>query len=320
MAKVSIKPFFVAYGSEPFLLDRDLFRAKTMSGRSAQVIDGEEATDSHVVSICESTPYDEHERVVIVDNAHKLKGSKTLLQYIEDKNPFDTNVILVAIIRSEKLPEVWGKAAVKGRLVVHQKLKTWDNNNEVVKWTIKEAFHLGMTLDEDLATFMYKALDGDLYRISSELQKLKLLCGSGKVARETVVSIIAHGYKVEPIEVADATIDKDLRGAFNLLSVCYRVMGDEASVPITSALSKQVDRMVVARSLLDQGADESTIGPAIEVHPYRCKIHTLPRARKHTLIQFLSYMRLLRKLDSQVKGSSLSKRTLVELAVFSIAR
>jgi len=320
MAKASIRPFFVSYGSEPFLLDRDLAKAKAMPGRRAVVLDGEELGDVQVVEICETIPVDGSDQVIIVDNAHKMKGGKALSAYIEDKDVADTSTVLVAIVRSEKLPEVWGKAVVKGRLVVHQKLKTWGDNNEVVKWTIKEAFQMELTLDDEAAQFMFKALNGDLYSISSELQKLKLVCGSGKVPREQLLTIIAASPKTEPVEVADAATDKDIRGALNLLSSCYRVMGEEASVPITSSLSKQVERLLVARTMLDHGADETTIGPALDMHPYRCKVHLLPRAKKHTVAQLITHMRLLRKLDADVKGAAPSKRTLVEFAVLSIAR
>ncbi len=315
MAKKQVRPFFISYGSEPFLLDRDLDRARRMDNRLAIILDGEETSDVGVVNACEMGD----DRVVIVDNAQKVTG-KALEAYIDEKDVLDTTTILVAIIRSEKLPEVWGKAAAKGRLVVHQKLKTWDNNNEVVKWMIKEAHLLELSLSEELAELMFEQLGGDLYRIYGELQKLKLLCGSGKVSREHLILVLAPSPKADPFEVADATIDKNVRDALKLLSICYKVMGDEAHVSVTGSLIRQVERMLVARSMLDQGEDESAIGAALEIHPYRCKVHVLPRARKHTVPQLISYMRTLRRLDVEVKGPSLSKRTLVELAVHSIAR
>jgi len=317
--KKTVKPFFVAYGSEPFLLDRDLEVARSTKDRQATVLDGEDLTDEQLVTLCESTPWDEHDRIIIVDNAQKVVG-KALAAYVDAKAPADVDTVLVAIIRSDKLPEVWGKAAAKGRLVVHQKLKTWDNNNEVVRWTIREALSLELTLSEELAGVLFNQLGGDLYRIYGELQKLKLICGSGKVTREQIVSVLSPSPKPDPLEVAEATVNKDLRAAMFLLSGCYRAMGDEANVPVASSLVKQVEKLLVARSLLDQGADETAIGPALDLHPYRCKVHVLPRARKHTVPQLVSYMRTLRRLDVEVKGPSLSKRTLVELAVYSIAR
>lgn len=319
MAKASIQPFIVSFGVEDYFLDRDLARARGWKDRSIFQVEGEDVTDFELVSLCESAGLDAGERVVIVDNAQKVKGDKDLKAYIDAKSPTDGSAVLVAIVRSEKLPEVWARAAKKGKLFEHKKLKTYDTNNEVLKWVGTEALRLELGLDKGVAEFLFQMVGGDLYKIASELTKLQVLVGKGnKVTLAHLKLVLAPSPSAEPWQVAEAAIERDAKKALNLLSVVYRTMGEEAHVPLSFSLIKQVEKLIVARSLLDQKASEEEIAVALGMHPWRCKTYFIPQVRKHTLGGLISCLGGLRKLDVDVKGPARSKRTRVELAVLSL--
>jgi DNA polymerase III delta subunit len=119
--------------------------------------------------------------------------------------------------------------------------------------------------------------------------------------------------------VAEAAIEKNTKKAMNLLSVLYRNQGEEVNVPLTYALMKQVEKLVVARRMLDQRASEEDIAGALGMHPWRFKNHFLPLVRRHEMVKLIGHMSRLCKLDADVKSSARSKRTHVELAVLSIS-
>ncbi len=321
VAKTSASvPFVVSFGSEPYFLDKDLERGRHWPGRSVITIDGDGTTDTELVSVCETGSFDGGPRVVVVDEANKIKGDKALRAYIEEKDPKDDTTVLVAIIRSEKLSALWASAAKKGRVVEHKKLKTWDTNNEVIKWAEAEARKLDLTLDKGISDVLFQYLGGDLYRISSDLRKMLLLVGKGgKVTMDHVKLTISPSMSAEPFQVAEAAIAKDLKRAMNLLSVVYKTMGDGASVPVSFSLQRQVEKMVVARQLLDRGTSEEDMAQLLDMHAYRFKNFFLPHVKKHRLTDLIRHMDLLCRLDVDVKGPARSKRTHVELAVISIA-
>lgn len=319
MASKIGSPFIISFGAEPYFLDADLERARTWKDRSIVLVDGADISDVELVGICETRQMDDSLRVIIVDEANKVKGDKALKAYIDDKNPKDDSTVLVAILRTDKCPEVWLRAAKKGKLIEHKKLKTWDSNNEVVRWIEGEARRLGLTLGAGIADALFALLGSNLYRIISELQKLQLLVGKETVTTQHIRLVISPVLIATPFQVADAAVNKNLKSAMNLLSVLYKNMGEEANVPITSALMWQVEKLTVVRSLLDQGMSEEDIAGAIGMHLYRFKNSLLPMARKHKLRDLLSMMSRLCTLDENVKGSARSKRTHVELAVLSIA-
>ncbi len=317
--KIVLQPFFVSFGAEGYFLDQDLERARGWKDRTMQLVDGEDITADELVSLLETRGFEDLDRVVILDNAQKVKESKALKRYIEDKNPTDGTSVLVALVRAEKLPEIWNTAAKKGRLSEHRKLKTWDGNNEVLKWISLTASRLEMTLDTGAADMVYQLVGADLYRLSNELEKLQLLAGKGKkVGIEHVKAVLAPSPSAEPWQVAEAVVEKDARKAMNTLSLVYRNMGEDAHVPVTFSLIKQVEKLLVARQLLDQQASEEEIAAAVGMHPWRCKTYFVPHVRKHSFGALISCLGGLRKLDQMVKGPARSKRTRVELMVLSI--
>ena len=283
------------------------------------MVEGDAVTDTDLVSICETRNIDGQNRVVVLDDAQKVKGDKALKAYIADKSPTDDSTVLVVIVRSEKLPDIWAQAAKKGKLFEHKKFKTWENNNEVVKWATTEAMRLELGLDKGVPEMLFQLTGGDLYRISGELRKLQLLVGKGnKATIPDLKLVLAPSPAAEPFQVAEAAAEKDIKKAMNLLSIVYRTMGDEAHVPLSYSLIKQVEKLIVARHLLDKAAPEEEIAVAVGMHPWRFKNYFLPNVRKHTFTGLVSCMGDLRKLDADVKGPARSKRTRVELAVLSL--
>jgi DNA polymerase-3 subunit delta len=316
----SSAPFVISFGVESFFLDRDLERGLKWPGRALTTVEGDGTSDVDLVGICESRTMDDSPRVVVVDEANKIKGDKALRTYIEEKNPKDDSIVLVAIIRSEKCSDVWQLAAKKGKLIEHKKLKTYENNNEVVRWVETEAMRIGLRLDKGISEALFSLLGSDLYRISSELRKLLLLVGKDqKATKEHLKLVIAPAPTAEPYQVAEAAMNKDLRGAMNLLSTVYKNMGDDANVPIAYALMRQIEKLTVVRSLLERGVPEDELAASIGMHPFRFKSSVLPQVRKHSLSDLVRIMSRLCKLDTDVKGPARSKRTHIELAVLSVA-
>jgi len=320
MAAKRTDTFMVFFGGEDFLLDRDIARARTWKDRQVIMVSGEDVDEREFVGICETGNLDGALRVVILDDAQKLKGDKALKKYIEGRSENDGGPVVVAVVRSDKCPSIWNEAAKKGKLVEHKKLKTWDSNNEVVKWVENEARRLGLLLDKGVSDILFQYVGPNLYRLANELTKLFVLVGpNGKVGVEQVVLVIAKSQTAEPFQIAEAAFSKDSRKAMNTLSTVYKNMGDDAHVPITFSLIRQAEKFVLARSLLDGKASEDDIAVALGMNPWRCKNQFLPLVQRHQMPDLIRLMGRLCKLDVDVKSSARSKRTLVELAVMSIA-
>lgn len=311
--------FVVSFGGEDYFLDRDLEKARAWKDRKVVLLSGEDVNEREFVGICETNNLDGLPKVIILDDAQKMKGDKVLKAYVAGREAADNGAVVVAIVRSEKCPAIWSEAAKKGRLIEHKKLKTWDSNNEVVKWVEAEARKLGLTLDKGISETLFQFVGPNLYRLRNELTKLSLLVGQGKVGIEQVALVIAKSPNAEPFQVAEAAFAKDARRAMNTLSTIYKNMGEDAHVPVTFSLIRQAEKFTLARSLIDRNTPEDEVATALEMHPWRFKTQFLPVVQRHRTTDLIRMMGRLRKLDVDVKSSAKSKRTLVELAVMSIA-
>lgn len=316
---------YVYYGAEGYLLDRALRTVRKWPGRVVRAVDLEDGgTDQAIVDQLRMGGEDASPRTVIVDEAQEFKEgkAKVLRQYVDDLLPSDTQTVLVAFVRESKLPAVWAHVASKGKSVEYQKLKTFGKTNEVIKFIREHAVEMGLSLDVGVDEDLFKLTAGDLYRIHNELRKVQILASvknTAKVTRQMLMFVVAPAAKVEPWEVADAAFAKNKTLAMSGLSVLFRTSGDDGIVPLVYALMKQIQKFLVARHMVDSGTTPDLIAQAIDMHPYRCKEFFLPMVRKHDPKILAQHMGLLCKLDRDVKGSSRSKRTLVELAVLSIA-
>lgn len=311
-------PFVIAYGGEDFLLDQIVDKGRSMKNRRVFYLDGDGMTDVEFVDICVQRTFESMKKVVVLDNANKLKGDKALTPFIEETDPKDGSVFVFAIIRSEKLPAVWRAAAKKGRTHHFPSFKPWETGKKEARISA-EARRLGLTLEASVPGVFLRFLGDDLRRVSNELRKLTFVVEGRPVEPKDVARVLAADKPVQPWEVADAATNKDKRRAMNLLSHLFKTMGDSASIPITAGLVRQVERLILARQMMDKGDEVQVIATRLDMHPFPLQKNVLPRAQKFTVRELRDQMNKLCRLDALVKGPARSKRTHVELAVLSIA-
>lgn len=317
-------PVVVSFGEESFFLDRDLKVFSNAPGYAVTRLDGSEVNSSKVVNACVSTQinFDDLDNppvnLVIVDNANKLKVEKSLKSYLEGLDPKDMSAILIGVFRSASVTGPWSKLGPKAEVREHKKLKTWENNNEVVQWIQNETARVGLKVDSKVALLMFQVAGDDLYRLSSEIHKLKLLVGKGVVTLEHLNLVMTPSSTIASWDVADSVFHKNWKKALSQVSTIFKYAVDDPSLMILGALIKGVERLFVARSMLDKGVTHDEIAGRLGMHPYRFKMSVLPQAEKQTTARLVSNMQMLSKLDVDLKRTS-HRRTLVELAVYDLA-
>ncbi len=316
-----LSPVVVSFGDEDFFLDRDHADFRKQPDRAVICVDGDDLKgDYELVSICETRTMESKPRVIVVDNANKVKPEKAMKAYLEKKSAKDTDVVLALVHRDVKLPVFWSKLGDKVVIQERKKLKTFETNNEVVKWISDELRRQGLKADDRIANVIFMGTGTDLYRVTNEIQKLKLLVGAGNtVTVEHLQSILTIGSTVDVWQVVDAAANKEAKKAVNLLSSLYKYASDEPSILLAYSLMKQAERMLVACSLLSRGTPEDEVASRVGMHPWRCKTFFAPMVRKHTVGSLTRTMQDLCKLDVEIKRTTHSKRTLLELAILRFA-
>jgi len=317
-------PFHIAYGDDDFMLGRHLVFGRSFGKRSIIQVDGDTISEADLLLVCESNSLDGLGRVVVLDNAQKLKG-KDLARYIEDTDRNDLTTILVAVVRATRLPEPWSKVGSKGDVVTCHELKPWAEKDGI-ELIQAEAQKHKIKLAVEVPGLLWRTIGNRSSRLCNEISKLAVLVGpGGTVTKEhlkLVLASVPQADSYQAVQLAEATFRKDARGAMQKVSKLYKHMGEQASVPIASALMKQAERYYVARRMLDAGDAVDIVATRFGMGGKRTfffKRDVLPAVKKHAARSLLDQMNSLCELDVKVKGSAHSKRSLVELAVLSIA-
>jgi DNA polymerase III delta subunit len=312
----TFKAFHVAFGGEDFYLDRYIETTR-QSKRRVIVLDGEDTSETQLVDLCESMSEDP--RTVVIDNAQALKGGKEIRRYVEERDARDQSVILVAIVRAEKLSELWSFVAESGKRIEFKKIKPWQKD-AYLSFVSAEATRGRVAVRKDAAEALYQCTGPDLYRLANEIRKLGVYVGqAGEISAKLVLEMATKTPHAEPHLIAEAALSKDMRRAMSLFSVLCLKSGEAQFGAVVFQLMKQVETTVVVRSLQDKGMEAADIASTLDVNVWRFKEAMAPVARKHDLKSLVGYMRALSKLDADVKTSSPFKRTMIEMAMLRIS-
>lgn len=311
--------FTVFYGGEDYLLNRELSRGKNWPNRLITELDGDKASEDELISALETQTFDDTEIAVTLDNAQSMKMGKEFAAYVEECDPKDTSTVLVAIYRKPTISGVWSKLGDKARYFEHKQYKPWEVDL-IFKRLNKEAGRFGLTLTQPAFKVLHTVYGENLHGASNEIQKLSFVVNKGgDITREHVLMVCPRQMPVMPWDVANAASDKSLKQALNKTALLFKYMGETAAVPIVASLMRQTERLLIGRSMLDQGKSKEEIGSALNMKPFVVEKQLLPVLRKHSCSDLQMQMKKLCELETKVKGAAQSKRTLVELAVHQFA-
>jgi len=321
MAKLS-SPFIVISGDDDFSQDRYIaYRKTAWKKRHITLRDGADMSEVDLVNLCETEPiFDEGQgRVIFLDNAQELKCGKVWSEYVDKRNPANLSNLFLAIVRDAKMPACWSSLAKKGTSVAFMKPRPWESK-KILDGIDDEAEGLKLKLDLGVADLIYRLLGNNLRSVVNELTKVSYLVGPDRLVRkEHVVKVMVSSVEIEPHQVMEAAFGKNKKLAQNRLSKLFKLSGDPVCIPIVVSGLHQVEKLLIARQILDQDGSVADVAIRLGIHEYVCKINIVPTAQKHTAKALLGHMNNLCKLDFQIKGAARSKRTLEELAVLAIA-
>lgn len=298
----------VLCGSEDYLLDRDLTDIVSSSTEDTIVtLDGRETSSEEVLESLQQFPMDGSDLVVMVDHAEKLKPLDDLLDFLAES---PKGVQLVVCCRSETLPKSWSGV---GKVVQRDKLKSWQES-KIEALLKSEAEHLGLDLSDDSAAYLVRSYSNDITASLNAVKKAAWVSGA-KITQNALTRVSPKKINPLPWEVAELAITGQTFKALAFATLLFAQEGDEAAFPILSSMMRLTERFFLARSLFDQQGDHNGLGQAIGVNPYLYDKNMAPTVSKLSANFLSQKMKRLCEIEIKMKGSSLPKRVLIEIAV-----
>lgn len=218
----------------------------------------------------------------IPDEIIEYKLPDQLAEYSEDSQI----VPIVAgrrayIVKSDKVPDlpiydndilivVGGKKPISDprakRILSFPKLKTYDNNNEVLSWILKEGENRNIDLSR-VVVGLFLNNGNCLRKLASEIEKLAVMTPSGcQVTPDIARSVMCFSAELTPKSVIDAICEGHTVKALTFYDRLQE-RHDETGW-ILAYLQRHVSQQMRSDLLLESGISSDRAADIIGVHPY----------------------------------------------------
>jgi DNA polymerase III delta subunit len=305
-------------GEEHFLIDRDAEYFRKFAGYEVRSYDGEEG-EAEFLATSQSPSIDFEtltleKSVLILTNAQDA-SEKALRARFEGYDGWSDLTRFHVLVYYGKVPSFWSKHKTQVR--VHEKLKSFASNNEVLDWLHSEVKSVGVKLSPELVRAMYSVVGPDLYRLASEVRKLNLYLQGKEGTAADLKVILTPGSPLASWDISESVMLRDLKGALNRLSRVYRYASEDPSLMILGSLVKSVEKTLVAKSLASRGLPPEEVATALGMHPFRYKTAMAAQVERNSLESLTHALQVLATLDFELKRTPY-RRTALELAIHKL--
>jgi len=274
------------------------------------------ADTSEVVASARSVPMFASRRVVVVRDVAVLEGDPAALVSYAEKPPQESYLL----VRAPKLDlrRPLHKALVASGRVLEFALPA-NPAAGFQREVAALATQRGLKLERSVAAFLADVCAGDLYRVTTELDKLDVWIGPRKqreIRLEDARQVVFGGGTLSGWEVADAVLARDLRSA---LTAVRRLVGaGDEPIRIVGGLAWRARTLLQGKAMLVDGVPKDKIVAASRAWAYRDRF--LAGLQRYTLQELLGFPARLLEADRCLKSRSLDPRAVLESLVSDLIR
>jgi len=272
---------------------------------------------SDVVASSRSIPMFASRRVVLVRDVAMLEGDPApLVAYAE--SPPEGSYLLIRAPKLDLRRPLHKALVAKGRV-----LEFVPSSNPAASGFLSEVVSLaaqrGLKVERTVAVFLADVCGGDLYRVTTELDKLDVWIGARKqreIRLEDARQVVFGGGTLSGWEVADAVLARDLRAA---LRAVRRLVGSgDEPIRIVGGLAWRARTLLQAKAMLAGGVPGDKVVAACRAWGYRDRF--LTGLKRYTLQEFLGFPARLLEADRCLKSRSLDSQAVLESLVSDLIR
>lgn len=146
------------------------------------------------------------------------------------------------------------------------KLKSFSDNNEIIKWAIDEGDRLNIDLSR-VAGALFVNSGGSLRKIHSEIRKLAVITPSGGiVSPENAKSVMCFSAELTPRSVIDSICEGHPAKAITVYDKLQE--GSDETGWIIAYLQRHVIQQLRLEAAVASGMDSDSIAQVLGIHPF----------------------------------------------------
>jgi DNA polymerase-3 subunit delta len=328
-----LKPLYLFYGPESFLMDSMLAHAKNAlidpasEAFNYQVENADQLGAEEIVQKMETLPFLSERRLVIFKNAQFFvkkapftpEGEASLKACFENP-PLSTVAIFLCSGNPDKRLKWMERIQKQGRSVSFDRLdepefKRWINQR-LKKGSIETDDRTRQFLIDRLAYLEYRA-EISLQEIDQHLEVLIALCTSGgRLTREAIEQVVPQNLEADSLKMVDAVFAQNLPKSLAMLE-SLRSQG-ESEIMMLGSLYKSLTQMHLIRMLSEMGYSEAAISKRLGMHAFRVRI-LLKHSRSYDLGLLSGYIREAAQMDHGMKMGRINALLAFEMLLTAIS-
>jgi DNA polymerase-3 subunit delta len=282
----------------------------------ALTVYGEGKTDTgDLVAAARTSPMFSPCRVVLVRDVGVLEGSpEPLVAY--GKEPPEQSYLIIRAAKLDLRRQLHKALADAGRLLTFA-LPAEGGGSEAVREVGELAAERGLKLDREATRFILEACAFDLYRVSSELDKLDAWIGSDgerTVRLERAQEVVSSGGALSGWEVANAILQRDTEAA--VVALRRLVEGGDEPIRIVGGLAWRARTMIRAKAMLEAGEPRESVIHAARA--WRQADSFLQGVARYSMEELLAFPARLLEADRCLKSRSLNPLAVLESLVYEL--
>lgn len=278
----------------------------------------DEVSVSLAGEVCEYDMPDGIESYLYESQTPLMSGSARafVLRGVQEVPPLPPgdNDIMVCVSKSAKKPLTDPRAK---RVHSFPKLKSYSDNNEVLRWILKEGERLNIDLSR-VAPALFVNCGSNLRKLASEIEKLSVLTPKGaSVAPEDARALMCFSADLNPQQIVDAICDGQTLRALAFYDKLQEA--NEETGWIIAYLQRFAIQQLKFELLREKKLPDSELSQSLGVHPFILKKLFLQRQGLWSKPSLLRGLNALCELDVAHKKGDVSARFGLESEIIRLS-
>lgn len=322
-----IKGLYLFYGSEGLLIREAVaaMRKKLLnpSFESLNFIrfEGQSAAAAAVINACETLPFFDDRKIVLVSDCDLFKGKKgaidnaipgedaeALIKYMSNI-PETTVLIFTSGDNIDKRKKIYAAVKKNGEVAEFSRLK----GQELLSWIAMSFKRCGKKISKADAMYLGENVSGDLENFSREIDKVCSYAGTRvDITRRDIDSVISKSLESNIFKLVDFISSKK---AGRALSVLNDLILESEPVPVILTMIIRQYRLLLNTKLLqDKGCSDDDLCRKLGIMPF-IAANLSKTARNYNLQQIEDRLGRCLDADISIKKGKMDQRTALETLI-----
>jgi len=328
---------YILSGQDDFSLGESLEEIKRGMGDQAllaantTVLDGQQVTLDQLKAVCETVPFLSERRLVIVNGLlgrFEPKGKSGGQKKITPANQQNEYKLLVDGI--SQIPDSTILVLIDGRLVsknpllralsTRAEVRTFPllRNTELRQWIRRRVLKEGGSISPGAVNQLVKLVGGNLWIMSSEINKLVLFTSGRRIEEEDVTRVVSYTHQVNVFAMVDAILE--FKAGIAEQSLQQLLERGAAPAYLLAMLLRQIEMMVRAKELRSQGKPEVEIQNKLGLTSDFVLRKTLEQAGRYSLARIKEAYHRLLETDLSIKTGKYSGELALNILIAELCQ